>query len=87
MGESACSGGGGHVGLEGGGLEPGKGGLHLVLHGADGGAEEGGHGVCPGHLLEDGDEETDLDLGGVLEKAVEGSGALGLGEDLEPWRR
>jgi len=61
--ESACCGGGGDVGLEGGGFQSGKGGFHLVLHGAYGGAEEGGHGVCPGHLLENSDEETDLNLG------------------------
>ena len=42
------------------------------------------HGVGPGHLLQDGDEEADLHLSGMLQKSVKSGCALGFGENFEP---
>lgn len=61
-------------------------GLHLSLHSSsDSGREESRHGIRASHLLEDGHEEPDLNLGRVLEERVESCSSLGLGEDSEPW--
>ena len=37
-----------------------------------------------GHLLKDLDEETNLDLGGLLEQRIEGGGSLSLTKHAEP---
>ena len=61
----------GHVGLESGRHEihTGKFGFHLALHGTpDGRAQKSSHGVGPGHLLQDGDEEEDLHLSESCER-------------------
>lgn len=76
MSKGACGRGGGDVGLEARRFQSCKGGFHLVLHGTYSWAEKGGHRVCPSHLLKDGDEEADLNLGRVLEKTIKGSGTL-----------
>ena len=51
---------------------------------SNGGGKEGCHGVGPGHLLQDGDEESNLNLRRMLQKTVKSGCALGFGENLEP---
>ena len=61
--ESTGQGGTGHVRLESGRLEihTGKFGFYLALHGTPNGrAQKSSHGVGPGHLLQDDDEDAHL---------------------------
>ena len=69
--KSADGRGTGHAGLESGRLEIHTAELrfHLTVHRTpDGRAQKSshGHGVGPGHLLQDGDEKADLYLSGML---------------------
>jgi hypothetical protein len=41
--------------------------------------------IGPGHLLENGNEESDLHLSRVLEETVERRRTFGLGKDTEPY--
>jgi hypothetical protein len=64
-----AEGGTGHVELESGRLKihTGKFGFHLALHGTPiGWAQKSSHGVGPGHLLQDSDEEAALRLNRML---------------------
>lgn len=47
-------------------------------------AEKGGHRVGMSHLLQNRDEESDLHLSRLLQKAVKSGCALSFGKDTEP---